>query len=186
MSTDFIDFTHPENKLKSCDFIILDTCSIFHLAANQADAIKFAKFTLTNDIMLCYTIKSVEELNIVKESQCIPQDKRIASPNMPQYLQNSQQQVNAMLNTLHQLPNIYPEPIGEINSTTITDAQENALKHTLRWGDAMIYTLAKQNDCSYIWTYDRDWKNMDDDNMTILTEGRFIPTDMSQAQVKII
>lgn len=175
MSTGFIDFENPNNKLDKCEIIVLDTCSMINLASGFQNAIDFANFTLNNDIMLCYTVKSVEELHIMKEGRIIPKDKRIASLNMRTYIAQSDFQVSQILNTINLLDNMYGEPIGHIDSETWKQTRINADTHKLRWGDAMIYTIAKQNNLNHIWTYDQDWSNVIDDDMNILTQQKFVP-----------
>lgn len=179
MATNFIDFNNPQNKLNNCDIIVLDTCSMINLVAGYQDALNFAKFTLDNNIMLCYTIKSVEELHIMKESRIVPNDKQVASPNIGTYIRQSNFQANKILETINLLPNMYGDPIGNIDSKVLGQAELNANTNKLRWGDAVIYTLAKQNNFNYIWTYDKDWSNVIDNDMNILTEKRFIPNNGS-------
>lgn len=179
MGTNFIDFNNPQNKLNNCDFIALDTCSILNLVSGDQQALNFARFTLNNDITLCYTIKSVEELHIIKEAQNIPKNKRMALPNMGNYLQQSYAEANTILATINSLPNMYDEPIGNINAEVLRQAEINAITHKLRWGDAIIYTLVKQNNIGHIWTFDKDWSNVIDSSMSILTEQRFIPNSGS-------
>lgn len=180
MNTNFIDFNNPQNKLGDCDIILLDTCTMLNLASRKPDALKFAEFALNNDIMFCYTSKSIEELHIMKQAKIIPKDKREAAPNMKDFLIRSYNISNNIINTMNTLPNMYPNPIGSIDTDIMDDIQTNSKKHNLRWPDATIFTLAKKNDINYIWTYDRDWVNVCDNKMTILTNKRFIPENEIQ------
>ncbi|NOW85903.1 putative nucleic acid-binding protein [Clostridium beijerinckii] len=177
MGTNFIDFNNPQNNLNNCDIIVLDTCSLINLASGDQDALNFAQFTLDNNITLCYTVKSVEELQINKEAQTIPKNKQVALPNMTSYLQQSYLKADAILTTVNSLPNMYDEPIGNINNGVLQQAKINAINNKLRWGDAIIYTLTKQSNFNYIWTFDKDWSNVVDNDMNILTMQRFIPNN---------
>lgn len=179
MASNFIDFNNPQNKLNNCDIIALDTCSMINLASGDQRALNFARFTLNNNITLCYTIKSVEELQIIKEAHEIPKDKRQASLNMSNYIQNSYTEANNIITTINSLPNMYDEPIGEMNFDVIKQAKINAIAYNLRWGDAIIYTLIKQNEINHIWTFDKDWSNISDNDINILTEQRFIPNNLT-------
>lgn len=179
MTTKFVDFNNPQNNLEKCEIIMLDTCTMINLASGQKDALEFVKFTLNNEIMLCYSSKSVEELNIMKQSKIFPRDKREANKEMDKFLEQSFLEKDGIINTLNTLGNMYPHPIGSTDGNILNEAELNSTKHKLRWGDAMIYTMAKQNDINCIWTYDQDWKNVNDKDMTVLMEKRFIPRDIT-------
>lgn len=177
MSTKFIDFKNPKNDLENCEIIMLDTCTLINLATGDKSTLDFAKFTLNNDIMLCYSSKTEEELQIIQESKYIPKNKRVANLNMNNYLQESYNSTDSILNVVHALPNMFPNSIEFSGEGLNKISRENALAHNLRWGDAVIYTIAKNNDIKYIWSHDKDWTSVKDDEMTIITEGRFIPNN---------
>lgn len=177
MSTKFIDFKNPKNDLENCEIIMLDTCTIINLAAGDTNTLDFAKFTLNNDIILCYSSKTEEELQIIQESKIIPRNKKVANLNMNNYLKNSYNSTDSILNTVHSLPNMFPNSIEFSGEGLNKISRENALIHNLKWGDAVIYTIAKNNGIKCIWSHDKDWTSVQDDEMTIITEGRFIPNN---------
>lgn len=176
MGTKFVDFNNPQNQLsQDCELILMDTCSIIKLVSGEQNAVDFAKFALNNDIMLCYSVKSLEELNIISQSKNFPKGVKKININNEVAINQSLVDADNAISILTKLPNVYPEPIGMIDSKAIEEIKNNSIKHKLRWGDATIYTQAKQNEIKYIWTYDQDWVNVDDDDMCILIESRFIP-----------
>lgn len=185
MTTKFLDFNKPQNKLNDCDIIMLDTCVMINLASKDNAALEFARYTLQNNIMLCYSSKSIEEIYIRSQSRNIPRNKRQAIPKIDMYINNSFNDANSIINAVNILPNMFKEPIGVVSPDNIKKIKNNSIQHTLGWGDATIYTLAKENDIKYIWTVDRDWSRLKDSDMTIITESKFIPKNQSNNIVNV-
>nr|WP_243894468.1 type II toxin-antitoxin system VapC family toxin [Clostridium perfringens] len=142
---------------------MLDTCTVIQLANENKDLLQFVKNAALNQVDFCYSVKTVEELNILSESQNFPPDKRQANANRGFFINSSQQQANRILNKINKIPNMCKEPIGEINSDMIPKIQENALKYKLRWGDAVILTIAKENNINGIVTFDGDYNHVAED-----------------------
>lgn len=188
MQTKFVDYANPNNSLNSCDIVMLDTCVMFNLASSNRDAnvTNFAKFALNNDIMFCYSYKSVEEINIKSQYTTIPRNKRTALPQIGKYVADSFNKSEAILNVVNTLPNVYNEPVGSVDADILEKIRNNSLKHNLRWGDAAIYTIAKENGINYIWTMDSDLSRIVDSDMTIITDAKFIPNNItSSSSVKV-
>lgn len=161
-----ININSPKIEFGNCQYIMIDTCTAKNIMNGQEEALKFAKATADNNIVLCYSIKTIEELNIINQRINIPPNKRQAMPNMGYYLTQGFIQTEQILNKLNKLPNMLPEAIGVINNEITKKATENGKEYKLRWGDSIIYTLAVENDIDGIWTYDGDYKSVSN-NITI-------------------
>lgn len=164
---------------------MLDTCVMINLASKDSAALEFVRYTLQNNIMLCYSSKSIEEIYIRSQSKNIPKDKRQAIPKIDIYINDSFNDADSIINAVNILPNMFKEPIGVVSPDNIKNIRNNSIQHTLGWGDATIYTLAKENEINHIWTVDRDWSRVKDSDMTIITEKRFIPKNISNNIVNI-
>ncbi|XZH19979.1 type II toxin-antitoxin system VapC family toxin [Clostridium perfringens] len=161
-----ININEPQINFENCKFVMLDTCSIIQLALDNEESVNFATEAAENNVTLCYSLKTLEELQILSESQNIPKDKRQANLNMNFFINKSQEQAERILNKIHKLPNMYNEPIGTLNYEVYSKARENQKEFNLRWGDAVIYTMAKNSDIDGIMTFDGDFRNVRN-NITI-------------------
>lgn len=157
------------------DFIVLDTSVIYEIWGYSPKQIyksnceDFLKYTALNKNILCITVKTYEELNIKVQSNFIPHNKSTFNKDKQLYLNHSNTLVDNIMSSLNKLPNFYPEPIGVINANTLKEIQNNQIKHGLKWGDATIYTLTKQENMSNICSIDGDWSGVQDDKMSLYT-----------------
>lgn len=170
-----IDFNNPPNIVENIGIIMIDTCTAIKIASADVNSIDFVKFTLNNDIALCYSTKTIEEIHIISESNTFPKRKKdYTKEQLPMLIQNSSNKAKAIIDTINLLPNMYPEAIEYAGKNFIKDITDNSVKHNLRIPDSAIYTIAKSNGINYIWSHDKDWLNINDPDMTIFTEGRFL------------
>lgn len=181
MST-LIDFNNPPNLISNVDIIMIDTCTAIKIASADESSINFVQFALNNDIALCYSTKTIEEIHIISESNTFPKKKKdYTKEQLPMLIQNSTDKANSIINTINLLPNMYPEAIEYSGSDFIKDIKENSIKHNLRIPDSAIYTIAKSNGINCVWSHDSDWLNVNDPEMIILTEGRFLNNDSKKS-----
>ena len=159
------------------EVIVLDTSVIIEIWGTSKNKKKFNK-KLCRDFLiktavagniLCITTKTFEELSIIAESNIVPGDKSIFNLNKPLYLGQANSTTNSMISSLNNLPNFYPEPIGRVDGETVKTIQANQITHGLKWGDATIYTLTKQEGINNICSLDGDWLDVQDSNMTLYT-----------------
>ncbi|MGL5354875.1 MAG: hypothetical protein ACRDA5_16405 [Clostridium sp.] len=181
MTTNFIDYKNPQNTLDKCETIMMDTCTVMKLASGDNDTVNFANFALNNDIMLCYSTKTIEELQIIQENIEFPKDKRTANLKLNWHLNRSYIKSDRIIKTVNSLPNMYEEPIEYDGNNFTNMAKDAALKHNLRWADSVIYTIAKSNEINFIWTHDSDWVNVKDADMTVITERRFFENNSNDS-----
>ncbi len=146
-------------SFNGCQYIMLDTCSVIEITNNNQEALNFIGETQKNNIALCYSIKTVEEINIIVQSKEIPKDKRLANLYLKNYINKSYNSADRIMNIINKIPNMYDQAIGSIDYNILNQAEVSGREFNLRWGDAVIYSLAKANDIDAIWTYDSDYKD---------------------------
>lgn len=160
MNNNIVNIHVPQIDFKNCKSIMLDTCSVIQLAADNQASLFFAQKAAESQITLCYSLKTLEELHILSESQNIPKEKWKARNNMGFLINKSQEQVDRIMNKIHKIPNMFNEPIGTFDYEVYKEARENEREFKLRWGDAVIYTMAKKNEIDGIMTFDGDYSTV--------------------------
>ncbi len=158
MNNNFININSPQIDFSQHKYIMLDTCTIMELFKENNDIVDFVKRAGTEQVVFCYSIKSMEELHIMVEKQNIPDNKRQAENNMMFHIKKSQEQVKRIIDKINKIPNMYTEPIGNMDYNLYLKAKETEKEYKLRWGDAVICTIAKENNINSIVTFDKDFK----------------------------
>lgn len=168
MSDNIININSDTKQIDflNCQNLLLDTCSAIKLSQGDELTVKFLTETLKNNIGIGYSIKTLEEITIYSESQNIPYDKRQANKFIGNYINKSEEQADRIINKINKFPNVFKEPVGVLDNEIIKKAKQNKNSYKLKWGDAVIYTIAEDLKFDGIITHDSDFSRVNS-NMRI-------------------
>lgn len=147
------------SNFENINSIMLDTCAVIQITNKNPDAIKFLDKTNMNDVAIVQSIKTAEELMISSQNRNIPKEKRQANQHMGFFIKSSVTECERYINAIKEIPN-FMGTVGEINQDIYNKALENTVSYNLRWGDAVIYTIAKEKGIDAILTFDGDFSRV--------------------------
>lgn len=175
MSQNIFSITDNNIPIKNDDFILLDTNVIMDITGYRnsthprANEVKnFINNMSTNNSIFVIPTKVWEEMNIIVESSIIGNKHKDPNEDLGILTNNVNTTLSNLKNALNIFPNIYPEPIGSIDSITLAKAEENRVKYGLKWGDATIVAIAQQENIKNILTFDYDYTKVNDSSINIL------------------
>lgn len=175
MSQNVFSITDNNIPIKNDDFILIDTNVIIDITGYRnsthprtIEVKNFINDMAENNSIFVIPTKAWEEMNIILESSIIGNKHKDPNEDLGALTYNVNTTLSNLKNALNTFPNIYTEPIGSIDSTTLAKAEENRDKYGLKWGDATIVAIAQQENIKNILTFDYDYTKVNDPNINIL------------------
>ena len=170
------------------DLVLLDTNVILRLLGydnksfikSQLELKKFITTLALNNNTLLYTVKTAEEISNVMENQFVNKlksehsskpSKKFIIQNTPNFHNEVEEKVNDIWNKLRIFDHFYDIPIGNIDDGILTSAKRNSVDHKLSIGDAIIYTIAKQESIQNIISCDCDFAQINDAKMNLYLDS---------------
>lgn len=189
MSQNIFSIKDNNIPVKDNDFILLDTNVVIDLTgygnstSNRAvETVEFMKDMSHRNSIFVVPLKVWEELNIIVERDIIGNQHKNPNVDLNALTNNVETTLLNLKNSLNIFPNIYPEPIGQIDNNVCQKANENRKKYGLKWGDAIILAIAQEENINNILTFDKDYIKISDPNINILLNSELYNRYSNQTQ----
>lgn len=139
----------------------------------HAEARAFTATLASQNVYIVTSVKLHEELMILGAFQVLGTRKqqKLTLDSNPSAMAGVETWADNVVSGLQSLPNYYPEPVGEINSTLLLEAKALARKYGLLWGDAVHLAIAQREGINCIATMDGDFSRVTDLNLTVYTDS---------------
>lgn len=144
-----------------------DTNIIYNILNNDGPTMEMLDYIVTNGGILCIAEKTVEELNIATDRDVKKENN--LSFQRTQEIAMSISKAEANYSIIFGLESVFPTPFSLDVDNRIEYVSAVRKQSRLPWADAYILSTAKCHGIPYIWTNDKDFAYLKDNNFAIIT-----------------